>query len=192
MDYNLLTPASKESASTPIYRGAGRRVELVATGQGQSGDAYTLGLETGGARSTGIASDDRPIAASRPAAKAVAARVIHSCRALFAECVDNLGRAIDCNADFFLRNSAVEHVKDSLGLLWSKRAEREGQFAEIVNALQTTFLNRKVEDFSEVQLQCLLSIFEKLMHENQFDDEFTVSIVTDLLNGDVDVFREID
>ena len=106
--------------------------------------------------------------------------------------MDNLNRALDHDTDFFLRNNAIEHLKDSLADLWEIRSKREEQFAEAINMLQGVFAERTVEEFTSDQLSCLRSVFDKLCQDSVYDDDAINAITLELLNGGLDVFRGIE
>ncbi|MFO7901633.1 MAG: hypothetical protein R6U98_03140 [Pirellulaceae bacterium] len=116
----------------------------------------------------------------------------HACHALFTASVDNLDRALDHRANFFLRNNALEQLKDTLSELWKVRSQREEPFAEIVNMLQGVFAQRSVEDFTNDELVVLRSVFLRLRDESVYDDDFANEITVDLLNGGIDAFRELE
>ncbi len=182
-------PTGSDIASPP-NGGVNQRV---VTGGPVSGDAYAPTLVTSGTRATGAAS--RPaLRAGRTCSRAPAVlpKVRHRCHALLAACIDNLNRALDHDADFFLRNNALEQVKDSLADLWEIRSKREEQFAEVINMLQGVFVERTVEEFATDQLRCLRSAFDKLCQESVFDDDSINAITIELLNGGLDVFRGIE
>jgi len=183
-----------ESTGSDIASPANGRVNQgVVVGSPVSGDAYTPGLETSGTRATGATSPPAFRAGgSLPRASQVPPKVTHRCRAIFEACIDNLTRALDHEMDFFLRNNAVEQLKDSLGKLWEIRSKREEQFAEVVNMLQGVFAERTVEEFTSDQLACLRSVFSKLCQESVYDDDSINAITLKLLNGGLDVFRGIE
>ena len=169
------------------------RSRSIARGTTPSGDNYAPTLETSGTRSTGSSLQRAVRIADRPSTQhAIEPKVKHKARALFASCIENIERAIDNEADFFLRNNSLEQLKDSLGELWALRDRREAGFAEIVNMLQNILLGRDVEAFTIDQLDVLRSVFTKLHNEAVFDDGLANVVTHDLLKGDVDVFRELD
>jgi hypothetical protein len=159
-----------------------------------SGEKYTPTLSTSGTLSTGSA--EQTALRGRHAASAaphVQPKYKHASHALFVSCLESLDRAIDNSADFFLRNNSLEQLRDTLSELWTMRAHREEDFAELVNMLQGIFLNTSVESFSDVQLHVIRDVFQRLAHEEgTFDDDFANAITMDLLKGGVDVFRELD
>jgi hypothetical protein len=165
----------------------------VVDGVGVSGDRYTPTLATGGARSTGASTASTVIArhAAAPGVN-VPPKLKHACHTLWTNCVENLDRAIDHNEEFFLRCNAIEHVKDALGELWNARADREEQFAEIVNMLQAILAKRSVEDFQPEQLSSIRLAFEKIRAESVYDDEFANTITIELMEGGVDALRELE
>ena len=116
----------------------------------------------------------------------------HACYALFSACIDNLDRALEHDEDFFLRNNAIEQLKDTLSELWKVRSQREEQFGELINVLQGTFTQRNVEEFTAEQLDCLRSAFGRLRDEPVYDDDFANAITVELLNGGIDAFRGIE
>jgi hypothetical protein len=158
-----------------------------------SGDAYAPTLATAGTRSTG-ATSLQPVRAKRSASQApkVVPKVKHACYAFFNACRDNLDRALDHDEEFFLRNNALEQVKDTLTELWGVRSQREEQFGEVVNMLQGIFAQRTVEDFTTHELHCLRSVFARLCDEPVYDDDIANEITVELLNGGIDAFREIE
>jgi hypothetical protein len=135
------------------------------------------------------ATPERRARASTPP---IASRVQHITRATVSACIDDLDRAIDATTDFFARNNALEQMKAKLAILWNLRGDREEAFAELVNMMQSVFLQRRVEDFSEPQLICLRAALEKVYDEPQIDDDLVNGLTMDLLNGGIDVFREIE
>ncbi len=164
----------------------------VVAGGTVSGDAYAPTLETSGTRSTGAAS--RPTSRTSKSLQrgpAVLPKVRHRCHALLVACIDSLDRAVDYEADFFLRNNAIEQLKDSLADLWEMRSKREEQFAEVINILQGVFVDRNVEEFTTDQLACLRSAFDRLRQGSVYDDDSINAMTIGLLNGGLDVFRGI-
>ena len=158
-----------------------------------SGEAHSPSLVTSGNRSTGATLAKSPIARKHPAgSKTPERRSIHKARAVFSACIDQLDIAQDEEADFFNRNNALEHFRESLEVLWRMRDAREEAFADVINMLQALFIHRRVEDFSRDQLETLRSVVAKLDSQTEFDDDFADSITLDLLDGGLDVFRELE
>lgn len=181
--------------STALELGNGKRTQTdsnVVAGVGASGGNWSPTLETAGTRSTGAAADrsTRPRHV-RVLPKAVEPKARHATRTLLANCIEHLYCAKDNRSDFFLRNNALEEVRDCLRELWSMRSGREEAFAEIINLLQSVFAQRTVELFEEGQLDALLSAFERLYDAGVVDDDVANDISMELLNGGVDVFREL-
>ncbi len=182
---------STGSESTAII--AKRNGPSVATGGSVSGEAYTSTLTTAGTRSTGAAELHLPHGKrSRRRVAKVLPKVKHACYALFRSCIENLDRAIDHDEDFFLRNNAIEQLKDSLSDLWEVRSQREEQFGELINVLQGVFAQRNVENFVVEQLVCLRSVFRRLGEEPVYYDDFANAITVEMLNGGIDAFRGIE
>jgi len=171
----------------------GRVSQGVVAGGVVSGDTYAPTLVTSGTRSTGATS--RPaVRAERPpkTTSVVLPKVRHRCHALLTACIGNLDRALENDADFFLRNNALEQLRDSLAELWEIRSKREEQFGELVNIFQGLLVKRNVQEFTCDQLVCLRSVLEKARQEATYDDEFTNAMTIALLNGGLDVFRAIE
>lgn len=183
------TSTGSESAES-VQRPAEPRI---VRGGSFSGDAYTPTLTTPGTRSTGETSLE-PVRSKRTPARVqkVTPKVKHTCFALFTACIDNIDRALDHNEDLFLRSNALDQLKDTLSELWNVRSKREEQFAEIVNMLQGIFAQRTVEDFTTNELDVLRLMLRQLRDEGVYDDDFVNAITVDLLNGGIDVFREIE
>lgn len=172
---------------------AERVVPYVVSSGSVSGDAYASTLTTSGNRSTGSAELSTPAGPrNRSSVAKPTSKAKHKCYALFSACVDDLARALDHRDDFFLRNNALEQLKDTLSRLWSVRSEREEAFKEIVNLLQGVFAMRSVEDFAAEKLVCLKRVFEQIRDETVFDDDFANEVTVELLKGGIDVFREIE
>jgi hypothetical protein len=181
--------------STALELGNGKRVQTdsnVVAGVGASGGNWSPTLETAGTRSTGAAADrsTQPRRA-RVLPKVVQPKAKHAARTLLANCIEHLHCAKDNRSDFFLRNNALEEVRDCLGELWSMRSGREDAFAEIINLLQSVFAQRTVEFFKDEQLDALLSAFERWYDAGVIDDDLANDISMELLSGGVDVFREL-
>ncbi len=158
-----------------------------------SGEKYAPTLATTGSRSTG--SKVQPAARRRPAGTpplSTQPKARHASRAKFAACVDEMERAMDVEAGFFVRNNSLEHVKEYLADLWAIRAQREEQFAEVLNSLQAVFANRNVEAFADQHLSALHAAFVRLRDEPFLDDDVVTRITLELLAGNIDVFRELD
>jgi len=180
---------SSESITT-VPRRNGQRI---VSGGSVSGDAYAPAIVTAGTRSTG-ATRLQPIRRmrSRSQSRELVPRVKHACSAFFGTCLDNLDRALDHHGDFILRSNAIEQVKDTLSELWRVRSHREEQFGEVINMLQAVFAGRTIVDFTTDKIHCLRSVFSRL-HENSFvDDDMANEITVELLNGGIDVFRELE
>jgi hypothetical protein len=185
---------SDDSTGSGIGSLANDRVSpSVIAGGTVSGDPHAPALVTSGTRATGAASQDAFRAARvPPGTPKVEPKVRQRCHALLSACLEDLDRAIDQEAEFFLRNNALEEVKYSLAKLWEVRSQREEQFAEVINLLQGLFVERDVEQFTHDQLACLRSAFERLRQESVYDDDFINAVTIDLLNGGLDVFRGIE
>ena len=158
-----------------------------------SGDRHAPTLATAGSYSTGGgAPAPRSSAKRNELPVRERPRIRHACRAILANCVQNLERARDAGSDIVPKSNALQEVKDSLADLWRMRSDREEQFAELINQLQAVFVNRQVEDFTHEQLDVLESVLAKMHDEPRFNDSFANSISMELLRGGVDVFRELD
>lgn len=161
-----------------------------------SGEHYSPTLSTSGTRSTGSSGHSLNISSTPKSSskkfKDIEPKVRHKYAAIWNACYDNINRALDNREDFFLRNNAIEQVKESLSELWSFRTEHNQAFAETVNMIQGVLIDRKAEDFSDNQLDTLRSIFDKLSNEPSLDDSLANIISIDLLKGNIDVFREIE
>ena len=172
---------------------AQRNDPRVVAGGSVSGDAHTSTLATSGNRSTGAA--ELPVSRGKRTASRsprVLPKAKHASYALLSACIDNLDRARDHQEEFFLRNNALEQLKDTLSELWSLRSQREEPFAEIVNMLQAIFAQRTVENFTADDLTCLRSVFFRLREESVYSDVFANEITVELLNGGIDAFRELE
>lgn len=169
-----------------------KRIDFVQSGE-VSGDRYSPTILTSANRAT--ASGDRGSSAEfrrgGVAAHGLEPKTRHKCEHLFAACVQNLVRATDSDEDFFNRNNALSEVKEALNELWALRTLREEGFAELINVLQIAFVQRSVESFSGPQLQALRSIFESAAETEEFDDDVCNRLTTELIDGGIDVFREL-
>jgi len=184
---------SESTTAVPRHNGQSFVASGGVSGGGVSGDTYASSLVTAGTRSTG-AMPLQPTRGKRTPSKSfeVIPKVKHTCSALFATCLDNLDLALDHNEGFFLRSNAIEQVKDTLSELWNVRSQREEPFREVINMLQGIFAQRTVNDFTTDKLNCLRSAFKRL-HENPVYDDATANEITvKLLNGGIDVFRELE
>lgn len=180
---------SPSESSGATIRKAGPNV---VPGGSVSGESYTPTLETAGSRSTGTDFSSTGRGHRKRKHGATAPRVRHSCHALFSSCIESLERAIDHDNDFFMRNNALEQMKDTLSELWSVRNKREETFAEIINLLQAVFLGRNVEEFKVDKLISLKRSIEKCRDQSEFDDDFANELTIDLMKDGVDVFRETE
>ncbi|GEM_PF-5882005 len=186
-----IVPASAWKTDN-LQRSSSRPLTLVTDGVAVSGDAYAPTLVTAGTRSTGATSPPAARRRALPPGATISPKAKHAGRAILSACVDDLSRAIDDQEESIARNNALEQLKGKLSDLWKLRAEREESFAEVINMLQGLFLKRRVEDFSNEQLVCLRFSFEQLCQESVIDDEIANSLTIRLLNGGLDVFREIE
>jgi len=190
-DLAIMSDNSTSSSIAPPPNGDAN--QRVVAGRPVSGDPYAPDLVTSGTRATGAPSRPATRAGrSLPHTSTTLPKVRHRCHAVLTACIDNLDRALDNGADFFLRNNALEQLKDLLADLWEVRSKREEQFAEVVNILQGVFVERTVEEFTTDQLTCVRSAFEKLCQESVYDDASVNAITIELLNGGLDVFRGIE
>ena len=178
------------SISTEINK---HRTLGILDGTPASGEKHSPTLDTSGTRSTGVDAHE-PVTHERRQAMqpSVAPRIRHRTHALFTSCLENLDRALDNEADFFLKNNSLEQLKDSLAELWHVRLKREEQFAEVINMLQAIFVGRNVETFDIKQLALLRSVLVRLRDEPMYDDDFANAVTRELLKGGIDVFRELD
>jgi hypothetical protein len=107
--------------------------------------------------------------------------------------VENLDRAVDCQAEFFLKCNAMEQVNDALAQLWELRDKRqEEEFGEVVNLLQNVLAGRNVDGFTPEHLRLLRDVFVRLRNEAAWDEAIANDITLDLLKGGIDAFRELD
>jgi hypothetical protein len=167
--------------------------DSISTGS-VSGSRHASSLATAGSWATGEATESLSLSRHRPLRTGVLkgeAKYRHKARALFEQCLKEIDAAIADENEFFLRNNALENLKDCLSALWAMRQDREEGFAESVNMLQCVLLKRHVEEFENRQLVVLRSAFEKLCSEPVLDDEIVNGITVELLRGGIDVFREI-
>ncbi len=181
-----------ETCVTSLVEQHGRDNDRITVGGSVSGEHYSPTLQTSGTMSTGSTALHTSARGTRcsPLLE-IAPRIKHRIHALLDACITNLDQANDNSEDFFIRNNSLERVRDSLSDLWSIRSKREEQFAEVINMLQSVFLDRPVEDFAERQIDALKCVFVKLRDEPIFDDEVANEVTADLLKGGVDVFREL-
>jgi len=157
-----------------------------------SGERYAPTIVTSVNRATD--SGDRPLAEFRrggTASPVLEPKTRHKCEHLLTACAKNITRAVNSDDDFFNRNNAFSEVKDALAELWTIRNLREEGFAELINMLQIAFLERNVESLSASQLQALRSVFEKSAEVEEFDDDVCNRFTTELIDGGIDVFREL-
>lgn len=163
-----------------------------ATSEKNFSGEFAPGLLTSGRQATG--GDSRGFTSAKQAQrrKEVLPKVRHAVRALYATCLDCLDRAESQSDNFFARNAALEQLRDSLAQLWEMRRSHEEQFAEVINMLQCLFADRRVEDFQDQHLAAMRSVFERLRTEYAVDDQLANDLTRILLQGGLDVFREIE
>lgn len=119
------------------------------------------------------------------------ARTLHRTRAMFSKCIDDLTNAIG-DGDIVERENSLAQFKETLGLLWDCNEGREEQYSEAVNMLQCLFEEVDANAYSTVQLELLIGCIARLRDESPIDDDLVNEIVSDLLEGGFDVFRELD
>lgn len=163
-----------------------------ATSGTTSGEPFAPGLLTSGSRATGRDSRESTGAKQARRHKEVLPKVRHAVRALYATCLDCLERAESQSDNFFARNAALEQLRESLSQLWEMRQLHEEQFAEVINTLQCLFADRRVEDFQDNHLEAMRSVFERLRIEFEIDDQLANDLTRILLQGELDVFRELE
>lgn len=184
-----------ETGGGPISGRNGRtRHESVrdATSGTTSGEPFAPGLLTSGSRATGRDSRESTGAKQAHRRRQVLPKARHAVRALYATCLDCLERAESQSDNFFARNAALEQLRDSLTELWDMRQLHEEQFAEVINMLQCLFADRRVEDFHANHLEAMRAVFDRLRTEFEVDDQLANDLTRVLLQGGLDVFRELE
>lgn len=165
----------------------------ISSGAVASGAVHAPGLTTSGTRSTGAEdAPPQPGARRSPGPTVVSFKANHRLRALFSSAIENLERAIDTASDLVLRDNSLSQARDAIGDLWAERGSREEQFAEAVNMLQNVLLERSTSAFTTEQLSLVLAVLTRLRDEPVLDDDLLTEVTMQLLEGGIDVFRELD
>lgn len=161
-----------------------------------SGDRWVQGIETAGSRSTGE-SQRRSIGASRSrpliSSRRVSHKVIQNRRLRLQLCLDDIKRVEDAGGDPILRNNCLSQVRDHLQVLWEMvEGDSDSEsFEEMVNVLQVALCDASLDALTADQLAAIKSVIDKLYEDPDIDDQVANELTRELIEGGVDVFREV-
>lgn len=120
------------------------------------------------------------------------ASVRQTMRVLIRVCEQSLERLIDNADDPILRSNSFGQLKNRLHDLWDLRSEWDQPYAELVNMLEGLVSHRTAESFSIEQLETLRAVMWRIEATDDVDDQFNDAITMELIQGGLDVFREIE
>jgi hypothetical protein len=181
------------SLSAPLVGASGRSQVDLSVGTMASGLAHIPGLATSGTRSTGSEEPRSPSSGkSSSSVPAIAPKVSQRHRVMFNAVLANVDRAIDTATDPVLKENALGQARDGLNDLWGERTTREEQFAQAVNIFQNILAGRGITCFSLEQLALLRTAIARCRDEVSIDDDSLTEMTLELLQGGIDVFRELD
>ena len=159
-------------------------------GHGSGGNSPTL-QTTGGLKTGVFDSGTARRKAERNKVIKIQPRIRQRCRRLFSACLESLEIAIDNPGEFFVRNNAIEQLKESMEELWALGDAREEPFAEAINILQGMLLEKSAEDFDDKEISALKGALLRLHGESVVDENIVTEIVFSLVEDGIDVFRPI-
>jgi hypothetical protein len=162
-----------------------------------SGDRWAPGIETQGGQSTG-ADNRRPGGA--PASRAqvtprrVSDRTVRGRRLHLKACLDELERARNNSDDPILKSNSLADAKGHLEALWTllEGNPDSAAFEEMINVLQIALCTEGLETLAPSHLDALQSVVAKMHDDPDLGDQAANDLTQELIEGGIDVFREIE
>ena len=108
-------------------------------------------------------------------------------------CLDELERIRTCGDDPILKGNSLAEAKNHLQALWELvEGNPDSQaFEEMINVLQVALLRREPRGPSPSQLDAIWSVLVKMNDDPDVDDQAANDLTQELIEGGIDVFREI-
>ena len=162
-----------------------------------SGDYSAPGIETPGGRSTGETKARLPSvqAAGLPvSSRRIPDRMVRKRRLYLASCLDELERVRNGGEDPILRGNSLADAKGHLQALWElvEGNPNSEAFEEMINVLQVALCVESPEALAPDQLDTIWSVLVKMQDDPDVDDQVANDLTQELIEGGVDVFREIE
>jgi hypothetical protein len=163
-----------------------------------SGDRLAPGIETPGGRSTGEAKSRSPgvQAAGLPvsSSRRIPDRMVRKRRIYLKACLDELERVRNDDDDPVLKSNALADAKGHLQALWElvEGNPSSEAFEEMINVLQVALCAESPEALAPAQLDTIWSVLVKMQDDPDVDDQTANDLTQELIEGGVDVFREIE
>ena len=162
-----------------------------------SGDRLAPGIETPGGRSTGETKPRSPNAqaAGLPvSSRRIPDRMVRKRRLYLTACLDELERVRNGSEDPILKGNALADAKGHLQALWElvEGNPNSEAFEEMVNVLQVALCVESPEALVPGQLDTIWSVLVKMQDDPDMDDQMANDLTQELIEGGVDVFREIE
>ncbi len=161
-----------------------------------SGDRWVPGIETPGSRSTGESmrrSNGVPAARLPAPVRRVPDRALQKRRLCVKACLEELERIRSGGEDPILKANSLDAVKSHLQALWElvEGNPDSEAFEEMVNVLQIAVCVECPEALTQSQVDAIWSVLVKMNDDPDVDDQAANDLTQELIEGGVDVFREI-
>lgn len=134
---------------------------------------------------SGFGQDDRETSTSTEP------KVRHRCNAILDRCIDTTDNAIH-STDFFHHANAVALLQEQLPVLLDESEKRERGFARAVNTIDSILMERRPEEISREELECVSEALVRLRTIPIIDDVVLNDVIGALARGGLNVFRELE
>jgi hypothetical protein len=108
-------------------------------------------------------------------------------------CLDELERIRNGGEDPILKGNSLADARNHLQALWERvegNPDSEA-FEEMVNVLQIALCVENPQALAQAQLAAIWSVLVKMHDDPDFDDQAANDLTQELIEGGVNVFREI-
>jgi hypothetical protein len=180
--------------NVPLSRQASAQVPLGY--ESVSGDRWAPGIETVASRSTGATNNCSATVSPRippSLSRRVPDRALRKRRLCLKACVDELEAVRNATADAIQKANSLAEARSHLRALWDLLEGTPDSEAveEMVNVLQIALCVESPEALAPRQLVAIHSVLAKMYDDPDFGDEAANDLTQELIEGGVDVFREI-
>ncbi len=161
-----------------------------------SGERWIPGIDTPGSYSTGESTrrhGGTPTPKAQISSRRVPERALRKRRYCLKACLDELERVRKERDDPILRGNALADAKGHLQALWEllEGVPDAEALEEMVNVLQIALCLDGPEPPPIEQLDAISSVLAKMHDDPDVSDQIANELTQELIEGGVDVFREI-
>jgi hypothetical protein len=161
-----------------------------------SGTRWAPGIETPGSGSTGESnrrSNSAPESRLPVSSRRITERTLRRRRLCLKACLDELERIRNNGDDPILKGNSLADARNHLQALWEQvegNPDSEA-FEEMVNVLQIAICAENPQTLAPAQLNAIWSVLVKMHDDPDLNDQAANDLTQELIEGGVDVFREI-